>query len=172
LSDFEPKPAVCDNNFLACSKRHIQNVIQRFQSLRHIDFNQGLGASLLTSWHIEQLKTLDLQVIRLAWDYPSQELSVLSAIEELTFAGFPASKIRCYVLVGYKETPEEALYRCETLKALGVMPNVQRYQPLDTLKKNAFCPPQWDPKELLRFCRYWNRQNWLKKVPYKEFIYG
>jgi hypothetical protein len=170
LSHFQIQPIVCDNNFLACSKAHIGKVVDKLKNIKNIDFNQGLDARLLTSWHIEQLQQLDLKILRFAWDYPTQESPVLAAIEKIQAAGIPKQKIRCYVLAGFKETPEEALYRCETLKKQGVWPNVQRFQPLDTLQKNSYCPPQWTPKELSRFCRYWNRQRWLEHIPYEEYV--
>ena len=177
LDDFVPKPIVCDNNLLACSQRHFDKVVDRLKPLKQIDFNQGLDARLLSSHHIERLQELDMEVVRFAWDNVKSEKIILPSIKSILKAGFPKSKVRCYVLFNFHDKnrgddPDDALYRCNTLKKMGVLPNVQRYQPLDTLKKNSFCPPQWDPKELLRFCRYWNRQNWLKKVPYREFMYG
>ena len=59
-------------------------------------------------------------------------------------------------------------------------PNVQRFQPVridpahgieerHLLAKNSYVAPAWSPRELLRFCRYWNRQAWLGGVPYGEF---
>jgi len=44
-----------------------------------------------------------------------------------------------------------------------------RYQPLDAMKRNAYCPPQWDPRVLAEFCRYWNRQAWLGGVTFDEY---
>ena len=170
LQDWEPKPIVCDNNLLACSRKHFDSVIERLKSWKGIDFNQGLDARLLKDWHIRRLQELELKLIRLAWDNIYLEDTLRRAIEKLIAFGFPTKKIHCYVLVGFDDTPEDALYRCETLKGQGILPNVQRYQPLDILVKNSFVGENWTKRQLADFCRYWNRQNWLEHVPFKEYV--
>lgn len=172
LSDWEPRPIVCDNNLLACSRKHFDAVVDRLKPVKAIDFNQGLDARLLKEYHIGRLQELDLKTIRLAWDNVYLEESVRDAIRRLLAAGFPAQKIRCYVLVGFDDTPQDALYRCETLKGQGILPNVQRYQPLDALQKNCFVGDNWTKRGLADFCRYWNRQVWLGHIPFQEYVGG
>jgi hypothetical protein len=171
LDDWEARPIVCDNNLLACSRAHFDKVIDRLKPIPGVDFNQGLDARLLTDYHIERIRELDLQCVRFAWDSMANEDAVHDAIFACLDAGIPKDKIRCYVLVGTdSDTPEDARCRCETLKAAGITkPNVQRYQPLDTLVKDSFVGKHWTDKELKRFCRYWNRQAWLGGVDYKEY---
>ena len=170
ITDFIPKPILCDNNFLACSKKHIIRSIDRLVDIKGVDFNQGLDARLFKNWHIDEFKKLKWDAIRFAWDSPNQEKYVVSAIESLKKAGFPGSKIRCYVLIGFKETQEEATYRCETLRKLDVFPSPMRYQPVDAMIKNDYCPDQWNMAMLKRFCRYWARQRWLKYFTFEEFL--
>ena len=169
LINWEPKPIVCDNNLLACSRKHFDNVIDRLKPLKGIDFNQGLDSRLLRDFHVERFQELSLKVVRLAWDNVYLEDGVRNAIQKLLAAGFPARKIRVYVLVGFDDTFEDALYRCQTLKAQGILPNVQRYQPLDTLRKNSFIGGNWTKQQLADFCRYWNRGNWLGHIPFEEY---
>lgn len=170
LKHWERKPIVCDNNILASSNRHFDKVIDSLKTIQGIDFNQGLDCRLLTIYHADRLAELDLSMVRLAWDYIGEESNVRWAIDKLKRVGIPKSKIRCYVLVGYNDTPADALYRCETLKSWGIgKPNAMHYQPLDCLVKNSFVAPGWTKQELARFCSYWNRQAWLSKVPYKEY---
>lgn len=169
LEHWEPKPIVCDNNLLACSRRHFDSVIDSLRPVSQIDFNQGLDARLLTSHHIDRLKELRLRYVRLAWDWIELEAVVLDSIGKLLAAGLPKSKIRVYVLVGFEDTPEDALYRCQTLKDKGIMPNPQRYNPLDTLKKDNFVADRWTDRKLQDFIRYWSRQNWLKRIPFNEY---
>lgn len=169
LNDWVPRPIVCDNNLLACSRKHFNTVIDYLKPVSKIDFNQGLDARLLQEYHISRLQELDLKMIRLAWDNVYLEGMIRDAIGRLLTAGFPAKKIRCYVLVGFDDTPQDALYRCETLKGLGVLPNVQRYQPLDALEKNSFVGESWTERGLADFCRYWNRQVWLGHIPFQEY---
>jgi len=170
LPYWEPRPIVCDNNLLACSRRHFDRVIDSLKGIKGVDFNQGLDATLLTPYHAERLAELDLQVVRLAWDWIGLEGQVMRAIDTLTKAGIPHRRIRCYVLIGFNDTPDDALYRLETLKGQGVLPNPQRYQPLHTLRKDSYVAPGWTERKLRDFMRYWSRQNWLKSIPFEEYV--
>ena len=84
-------------------------------------------------------------------------------------AGFPKAKIGVYVLFNSGDTPEDAMYRCETLKSLGILPNVQRYQPLDCLKKNTHISPNWNKNILADFTQYWSKQIYLRAIPFSEY---
>lgn len=169
LQHWETKPIVCDNNLLASSRAHFDRVVDLLKPLTNIDFNQGLDARLLTSHHIDRLKELNLHMVRLAWDDVHLESVVLNAIDRLLVAGVPKSKIRVYILVGFNDTPDDALYRCQTLKNKGILPNPQRYNPLDALAKDRYVAPNWTERKLRDFIRYWSRQNWLKKIPFTEY---
>ena len=129
LEDWEPKPIVCDNNLLACSRKHFDRVIDRLKPIKGVDFNQGLDARLLTKYHTGRLAELDLRMVRLAWDDVQFESQVASAIEKLRKALIPVKKIRVYVLFGFQDTPEDALYRMRTLKKeWGIDPLPMRLQ--------------------------------------------
>ncbi len=169
LQDWTPKPVVCDNNLLACSQRHFDTVVDRLKGLKGIDFNQGLDARLLTQHHVDRLRELDITVLRFAWDETKLEAKVMTAIEQCLKVGFPRRKLRIYVLIGFNDMPEDALYRLQTMKDMGIWPNVQRFQPLDALKKNSFVAPGWTDLELRRMARYWNRQRWLEHVAYQDY---
>lgn len=174
LDDWEPKPIVCDNNLTATSKRHFDKVIDRLKPLRDVDFNQGLDARLLTWHHAERLRELRLRVVRLSWDYIDDESKVMDAISRLQSAGFPARKIFVYVLIGYddpQDTPDSALYRGEMIKAMGAWATMMRFQPLQAKAKNEFVAQNWTEEGLQTMCRYWNRQIWLRKVPFVEYTH-
>lgn len=169
LDDFPVRPIVCDNNLLACSKAHFDKVIDRLKPLKGVDFNQGLDARLITKYQANRLAELDMTVARLAWDHSGLEKHFMRAFGILRDAGFPASKIRCYVLMGYDDTPGDALYRLETIKELGALPNPMRYQPINTKKKNSYVGDNWTDAELKRYMRYWSRQVWLGHIPFEEY---
>jgi len=171
LKDWPPLPLLCDSNFLACSDTHFDYTIDRLKQakLRYVDFNQALWAKGLTKHRAGRLAELPIRP-RFAWDRPEEEDDVFRAIELMVKAGIPKSRhMAVLCLVGYNETPQDALYRMETLKSRGLLGFAMRYQPLDTLKINEYCPPQWDPQELKDFCRYWNRQSWLGGITYEEY---
>lgn len=169
LADWTPAPIVCDNNLLAASRAHFDKVIDKLKVFKGVDFNQGLDCRLLTAHHLDRLTELPLVKIRFAWDNIKSENIVMDAINRTVLAGIPSSRLNLYVLIGYDDTPADALYRCETLKGLGATMNVQRYQPLTTLKRNEFVGEHWTAEELRRFCRFWNRQAWLGGVKYEDY---
>ena len=170
LTDWEPRPIVCDNNLLAASVAHFDRVIDRLKPLAGVDFNQGLDSRLLTRHHAERLAELDLYTTRLAWDTTAYERQFLVAYQTLRDAGISARKIRVYVLIGFNDTPEDALYRLETVWALGSFPNPMRYQPLDSHRRNEYIAPAWTDQELKRYMRYWSRLHWLGHVPFAEYM--
>jgi hypothetical protein len=163
------RPIVCDNNILACSKAHFDGVIDKLRPIQNVDFNQGLDARLLTTYHAEKLRELDLTCVRLAWDHTKMEHSFFRAYQVLRRAGFTARKIKVYVLIGFNDSPEDALYRLETVKSLGSRPNPMRYQPIDTKEKNGYVDPNWTDKELNKYMRYWSRLRYLEHIPFAEF---
>jgi hypothetical protein len=173
LDDWIPAPIVCDNNLLASSRKHFDTVIDRLKAFDGVDFNQGLDARLLNSHHIERLQELHLPVLRFSWDHIEEETVIMDTLRRVLAAGFPKRRVHCYILFGFNDTPEDALYRAETVKALGIKPFMMRYQPLNALKKDQYdtnCMGNWKEKEMARFQRYWCRQNWLSKIPYAEFV--
>jgi len=169
LDNWPVRPIVCDNNLLACSRAHFDEVIDKLKPLSSIDFNQGLDARLLTAHHADRLAELDCTV-RLAFDHISCESAFMRAYELLRRAGISKRRIRVYVLFGFNDTPEDALYWLEAVKALGVRPNPMRYQPLDALTRNSYVAPSWTERELRRFARYWSRQRWLEHIPFEEYV--
>lgn len=172
LADWEPKPLVCDNNLLACSQHHFDHVIDRLKPISGVDFNQGLDARLLTKGHAARLAELDLKWARLAWDDIDNETCFVRALELLRRAGIPKSRIGVYVLLGFNDTPEDALYRLETIyHKFGAIPFPMRYQPLDAIAKDAFVGPHWTDRELRRYVRYWANLRYLGSIPFGEFVY-
>lgn len=169
LDDWPVRPVICDNNLLACSRAHFDDVIDKLKPLPWCDFNQGLDARLLTKYHAERLAELKRPTVRLAFDHVKTESQFIAAWELLTGAGIPARQIRVYVLFGYKDTPEDALYRLRLVQDLGTWPNPMRYNPLDALVRNSYVDPNWTAGKLRRFHRYWSRLRWLEHVPFEEY---
>ena len=169
LEEWEIKPIVCDNNILATSRKHFDSVVDKLKPLRGIDFNQGLDARLMTKHHAERLSELNTRMVRLAWDHVGMENEFMKAWNMLRDVGFKKTHIRPYVLIGFKDTPEDALYRLQTVKDLGAWPFPMRYQPLDVEKRNSYVAPNWTERELRDYMRYWSRQRWLEHVPFEEY---
>jgi hypothetical protein len=167
FDDWPNLPVICDDNLLACSRVHFDKVIDRLKGQKDVDFNQGLDARLLALYHADRIAELDC-LVRMSWDDIRLEATVMRAIGMLRTAALPKSRIRCYVLIGFRDTPEDALYRVRTLERWDVMPNPMRYTPLDSLSRD-YVDPNWTEAQLTRFMRYWSNRRVTTGVPFNEF---
>ncbi len=172
LDEWEAKPIVCDNNLLACSQKHFNRVIDSLKGVEGVDFNQGLDARLLKQYHADRLAELNLACVRLAWDSAKYEEQFWRAEGLLSNVGIPKSKLRTYMLIGFDDDPDDALYRLQSLKDAGYLSSPMRYQPLDALKRDTYVAPNWTNRELRRFMHYWFRQAWLGHISFEEFKDG
>lgn len=171
LKDWEPKPIICDNNLLAASRKHFDKVIDKIKIFQLIDFNQGLDARLFTPYIAERITELKHSKLRFACDNQKRKSVVAKAIKIARSAGL--KDISVYVLIGYKDTPDEALDRLTFVRDyLKVIPNPMRFQPLDSLKKDSYVADNWTNYLLKKYMNYWARQNWLSKVPFEEYKYN
>lgn len=167
LANWKPAPLVCDNNILAASRPHFERVIDSLMCFPFVDFNQGLDARLLTSSHIEQLCRLQGVRVRFAFDFMNQEGAVFDAIHRCRAAGLKDFGV--YVLIGFDDTPDDALARLEKVRSWDILPNPMRYQPLDVVEKDSYVAPQWNGNELRHIMRYYSRLTWLGHIPFSEY---
>ena len=177
LDDWPVRPVICDNNLTACSLTHFDRVIDRLleHNVKGVDFNQGLDARLLTEQHAARIAELYraglLTVARLAWDDSSQERAFRRAYTLLREAGIPGRFIRVYCLIGFNDTPADALYRLETVYGLGSLPSPMRYQPLRTPRRNQYVDIArgWTHQELTRYMQYFSNLKRTRPIAFAEF---
>ena len=94
----------------------------------------------------------------------------MAAYEKLRWAGITKHRIGVYVLVGYQDSPDDALYRLRLVSNLGIDPNPMRYNPLDALARDQYVGLGWTDRELTRFVRYWANLRYFRAVPFDEFV--
>lgn len=142
---------VVDNNLLACSKMHIDEVFAMLaRQSRAARFTGGLEAARLHDWQAEQLAAMRLEILYLAYDRPEQWSSVERAIQTLRYHGIRQRAIGCYVLVGQPEDNlRDAEIRVRRVFDAGGMPYPMFYR-----GQNAKGKP---PIEWRDFLRYWSR---------------
>ena len=170
LGSWEVKPLIIDDNLLAASRAHFDRVIDSLKILEWCDFNQGLDPRFLTKYHADRFTELRKPMIRLSLDSMAYIGEFVKAYALLRKAGLPKSRIGVYVLIGFKDTPEDALYRLDLLyRTLKIRPNPMRYQPLDAKKRNEYVEEGWTNKELVRYMRYWARLRYTGSIPFEEF---
>ncbi len=80
IRNFRPAPIVCDNNFLAASKKHIRQSIDKLKVFPFVDFNQGLDARRFTPSLADMLGELNCH-IRFALDHSNLSAVVKDAID-------------------------------------------------------------------------------------------
>jgi len=119
---------VADNNLLACSQRHIENV---FDMLRRqpepVIFSGGLDARIFNTWHVDLLKSIRLKFAWFACDIPGS-FDYLERVAAL-MSDFSIEKKRCYVLIGFNgETIEKAEKRLQRVYYLGFLPFAMLYR--------------------------------------------
>lgn len=166
LEDFRPAPVVCDNNFLAASRTHQERVIDALADMPYVDFNQGLDTRRFNSWSALLLGRLRMKA-RFAFDHVDAEGLVADAIK--LCRKHTTKDISVYVLIGYKDTPDDALYRLEKVREWGIRPNPMRYQPLDAPERNSYLGSGWTEQKIRRVCRYYSRLRWLEHIPFAEY---
>ena len=167
LMNWKPAPIVCDNNILAASITHFERVIDSMLDFPMCDFNQGLDARLFTARHADQIARLRGCKVRFALDNVNMTSKVAYALDAARDAGLRDFGV--YVLIGYDDTPDDALHRLRTVQSWGIRPNPMRYQPLDATERDAYVAPGWTPQELKRMTRYFSRLRWLEGVPYEDY---
>lgn len=152
----QPKVVLLDNNLTAAPFSHFEKVVDQLARERLlVDFSQGLDIRLLTREHVELLTKVRLwKFLRFAWDNPQDEEAVRRGITLLR-RHFHPSKLMFYVLVGFNTTPEEDLYRVETLRGLGVNPFVMPFNREDCYQRD--------------FARWVNHKAIFKSVPWNKY---
>lgn len=97
---------VLDDNLLACSREHIEEVFAMLarQTARPM-FTGGLEAARLRPWHCSALRELRPTRMYFAYDTPDDYDPLLTAGKMLRAAGITATShvAACYVLVGYPQ---------------------------------------------------------------------
>lgn len=170
LDRWKAAPVICDNNLLAANMRHFCRVIASLKRFPGCDFNQGLDARRFTKQHAELIaNNLRQPTIRFAFDHVADEPLVARALETARKAGI-RTQVMVYVLIGFDDTPDDALYRLQTVVGWWkCTPCPMRYQPLDTIEKDAYVASGWTDYELRRMARYFWKYRFHYKTPYQDY---
>jgi len=125
---------VLDDNLLACSDRHIQQVFAMLETQKanghRIEFTGGLEAARLLPWHVASLRQLKPKQMFFAYDTPDDLEPLREAGKMLLASGFTTAShcLRAYVLCGYSnDTFEKATQRMEQTVLAGFMPMAMLY---------------------------------------------
>lgn len=138
-----------DDNLLACSDRHIDEVFSMLKRQpHHPQFVGGLEAKLLTPEMAIRLREIKPETMFFAYDTPDDLEPLQQAGKYLFDAGFTKAShvLRCYVLIGYpKDTSLKATKRLKETWKAGFMPMAMLYR-----DQKGEQPKEWE-----RFQREW-----------------
>lgn len=138
-----------DNNILLANKNHLRKVFQMLRSQKQIRFLGGLDKRLLKDWHIEELRSLSIKELWLAFDDWDNKKDFIRITDKLKKAGFrDRHKIRCYVLAGFNEPIQASEERLRFVYDCGAMPFIQKYRDENDNQLS---------KEDRQFIRQWSR---------------
>jgi len=151
ISDFiHPKHTrviMWDNNILGSP--NWQAVFDELIRLHlKVDFNQGLDARFVTEEVAERVSRLKMDFVRLSYDYYGMGPSVEKAIEQLKAHGINPRSIVVYTLYNYTDDPDDLYQRVLNLLNWGATSYPMRFEPLCSLRKNAYVGPHWTPEYL------------------------
>ena len=160
-ADLTYAPLILDNNFLACSDAHIEQVLKTWSG-KKVDWNQGLDARLYTSEFRQLVTKHDVRPItwRFAYDSGGVGRYVQRAIEDLRNNGVTTRRIRIYLLFNHDESISEAITRADEIISWGASPFPMAYRPLDWASRDYFISPQWSRDKVVDFRRFYSRA-WL-----------
>jgi hypothetical protein len=132
-----------DNNILASPTwRNIFDELIEME--RIVDFNQGLDVRFINDEVADKLSRMKLNVVRIAYDRKDMKRYVERAIDLLSSYGIRRRKIIVYCLFNYTDDPEDFFERVRDILNWGAVAYPMKYEPIYTLKKNAYIAPKWD----------------------------
>lgn len=142
---------ILDDNLLACSERHVLNVIAMLrEQKRRPEFTGGLEAARFEQWTAEAIRSIHPKQMFFAFDTPDDWEPLRSAAERCWKVGFTkdSHSVRAYVLCGWpKDTMEAAEERMRRAISIGVLPMAMLWR-----DQRGDADPAW-----LAFQRRWVR---------------
>lgn len=156
--DGRKEAVIMDNNIIA--HQHGLAQMEKIAAMGiRVDINQGIEAGRITPEIASLLSRMKFtRYIRIACDTRAALPSVEKAVERMKLAGIRPDKVFCYVLV---KDVDDALYRIERLRQLGVQPFAQPYRDFT----NNIEPTQ-EQKRLARWC---NMKAIFKTVKWEDY---
>lgn len=146
------------DNAINTDEQHFLKICSQIEShTLWVDFSQGLDIRLFSEIQARALDRIRLKLwkqIHFAWDLIQIEKFVRTGISILEKYNLKRHSM-FYVLIGFNSTPEEDIYRVETLRGLGVDPFVMPFDKFDKYQR--------------RFARWVNHKAIFKSVKWENY---
>ena len=162
-----------DNNLITGNYNHFVDVINYIKKHQLItSFDNGFDCRKFNKEHLENIKDIKFERngLRFAFDNMSEDIHIQRTIKMCLDASIPKSKLMIYVLFNFEDTFDEAMYRMEEIKKLGVRPYPQQFRPLNDIDlKNTHIGKHWDKTLLRDFRFYWMMPGIYTKMTWEKY---
>ena len=173
LIDEHPYTMISDNNLSSMPEDHLRAVIDHLQKTgKRVVFDNGFDCKFITDEMAGLLAKLRYtrSGMRMAFDRIEEDGVFQQAVERLKKAGVPKSQITAYCLFNFNDRPQDANYRMETCKNLGIRPYPQRFAPLNQVdRKGTFTGKYWTHNLARIFRHFWLMAGYNSKMTFPEF---
>lgn len=145
-----------DPNITACPDKH-ELFMQYKETKGIINFNQGLDIRMMTDQDIEDLNSMWIKRVHMAWDNPKDDLEAKFRWWSKNYRR-KSNKGTVYILTNYGSTWEENMYRIRVLDEMGLEPFVTIYD-----KPRA-------PKEIILLQQWVNNKKTFHSTRWEDFV--
>jgi len=163
-----------DNNLTALPFSHFKDVCEHLIKIKKIIFfHNGFDVRLMNEEHMKLLCKIKWYPggLRVAFDNMSQDGHFQKKVSRLIELGIPKSAFLVFTLFNFKDTVEEAMYRCNESKKLGIRPYPCWYRELNSLdKKITSIGEHWNIDLIRKFHSYWYLAGNYKYKTFEEFL--
>lgn len=167
LSNFTPRPILCDNNLSALPIDYQWYIIEKYRryDVQLLDANSGFEPHTFDEDTYHRWKEINRGPWRFAYDETSEGEEVYRMTRILKDE--PGYRKRVYVLIGNE--PYEACYR-RIMQVIewGCEPHVQPLIALNSLRLKPIVRHDWSEKVLKDLARWANRWLW-RTIPFSEY---
>ncbi len=162
-----------DNNILCTSWPHQRNLVDRYRGFKgDVDINSGFDVRFFEQRHYHLYRRLNLKQWRFAFDSLDNWEDVWRVATFMRWAGFDRHHCMFYCLIGFPgTTPEEALFRLNTIRDFGMNPYPMRYIPLNSLS-HRYVAPGWTEEILFKMQTYYQSPFIWKACTWEDFVPG
>jgi hypothetical protein len=173
--DFPLARRIGDNNINQTSWAHQELVVNKMVKIRgKVDINSGFDVRVFNEKHYALYSRLKLLQWRFAFDSMDVWADVWRVSKMMREHGHDRHKVTFYCLTGFPgTTPEENLFRLETIRELGMNPYPMRFIPLNSLT-HRYVGPGFNEDILFRMNTYyqtpylWMADSWENFRPSKR----
>jgi len=170
----KPYAMISDNNLSAQPLEHIENVINYLiENNKKALFDNGFDCKHITKEFAELIARIKYVRCgcRMAFDRIEEDGTFQTAVERLKTAGVNKSQIMAYVLFNFLDTPQEANYRMEVCKKLGIRPYPTQFMPLNQLDSDKkYIGKFWTPKLTRAFRYFWLMAGYYQKNDFVSWV--